>query len=63
MKTRLPTSRASTRAFTLVEVLISMTVVTMVMTMALSTFLFCLRTMYKDIQRLATNASLRSFMA
>ncbi len=56
-------SRRHTRAFTLVEVLISMTVLGMVMGMCMSTFLFSLRTMYKDGQRLATNASLRSFMA
>ena len=49
--------------FTLVEVMMSMTIVGMVMGMCMSTFLFGLRTMYKDTQRLATNASLRSFMA
>ncbi len=49
--------------FTLVEVLISMTVITIVMTMCLSTFLFGLRTMYKDSQRLETNATLRALMA
>ncbi len=49
--------------FTLVEVLISMSIVVLVLGMAMSTFLFGLRTMYKDSQRLATNASLRSFMA
>ncbi len=55
------TARAA--AFTLVEVMVSMTIVSLVMGMCLSTFLFGLRTMYKDTQRLATNASLRSFMA
>ncbi len=50
-------------AFTLVEVMVSMTVVTLVMGMCLSTFLMGMRTLYKDNQRLATNASLRSFMA
>jgi prepilin-type N-terminal cleavage/methylation domain-containing protein len=49
--------------FTIVEVMISMTIVSIVMGMCLSTFLFGLRTMYKDTQRLMTNASLRSFMA
>lgn len=53
----------SPAAFTLVEVLISLTVVTVVMGMCMSTFLFSLRTMYKDTQRLATNAALRSLMA
>jgi hypothetical protein len=43
--------------------MISMTIVTLVLAMTMSTFLFGLRTMYKDTQRLATNASLRSFMA
>jgi prepilin-type N-terminal cleavage/methylation domain-containing protein len=55
--------RPATRGFTLVEVMISMTIVSLVMGLALSTFIFCLRVMYKDSQRLATNASLRSFMA
>jgi prepilin-type N-terminal cleavage/methylation domain-containing protein len=58
-----PASRRQTAGFTLVEVLISMTIVSMVMAMALSTFLFGLRMMYKDTQRLATNATLRYFMA
>jgi len=56
-------SRAATRGFTLVEVMISMTIAVLVLGMCMSTFLFCLRIMYKDSQRLATNASLRSFMA
>ena len=43
--------------------MISMTIVSIVMGMCMSTFLLGLRTMYKDTQRLATNASLRSFMA
>jgi len=50
-------------AFTLVEVLISLAVVSVVLALTLSTFLFCLRMMYKDTQRLATNAALRSIMA
>lgn len=62
MKTTLSASRRSA-GFTLVEVMISMTIVTLVMAMSLSAFLFGLRTMYKDTQRLATNASLRSFMS
>lgn len=55
--------RRGQAAFTLVEVLISLSVVTIVMSMCMSTFLFGLRTMYKDSQRLETNASLRSLMA
>jgi prepilin-type N-terminal cleavage/methylation domain-containing protein len=56
-------SRRGQSAFTLIEVLISMSVVSMVMGMCMSTFLFGLRTMYKDSKRLETNASLRSLMA
>ncbi len=59
-----PTLRpARAGGFTLVEVMISMAIVVLVIGMAMSTFLFGLRTMYKDTQRLATNASLRAFMA
>jgi type II secretory pathway pseudopilin PulG len=58
------TPRRSRRsAFTLVEVMISMTVTAAVLAMAMSNFMMMMRTMYKDNQRLATNASLRSFMA
>jgi type II secretory pathway pseudopilin PulG len=62
MKTRRPLPRRLA-AFTLVEVMISMTIVTLVLALCLSTYLFTLRLMYKDTQRLATNAALRSFMA
>lgn len=51
------------RGFTLVEIMISMTIVTLTMGLALSVFVFCLKVMYKDGQRLATNGSMRSFMA
>lgn len=61
-KTHSPNSPGSA-GFTLVEVMISMTIVVLVLGMAMSTFLFGLRTMYKDTQRLITNASLRAFMA
>lgn len=58
------TSPAPRRAgFTLVEILISLTIVTTVSAMALSSFLMGLRFMYKDTQRLMTNARLRSFTA
>lgn len=63
MKTRRPSPRRASAAFTLVEVIISMTIVTLVLAMAMSTFLFGLRAMYKDTQRLVTNASLRGFTA
>lgn len=55
--------RPATAGFTLAEVMISMTIVVLVLGMTMSTFLFGLRTMYKDTQRLATNASLRAFTA
>jgi type II secretory pathway pseudopilin PulG len=62
MKTRQTLPRGNA-GFTLVEAMISGTIAVAVAGMALSTFLFGLRTMYKDQQRLASNASLRSFMA
>jgi hypothetical protein len=55
--------RGGVAGFTLVEAMVSMTIGVLVIGMTLSTFLFGLRTMYKDNQRLASNASLRSFMA
>lgn len=58
MKTSRPNS-----GFTLIEILISVSVLGSVMAMVLSSFVMMSRTMYKDNQRLATNASLRSFMA
>jgi hypothetical protein len=64
MKTSLRSSLSARSAgFTLAEVLVSMTIGVAVVGMALGTFLFGLRTMYKDNQRLISNASLRSFMA
>lgn len=62
MKTT-PAPRSRLAGFTLVEALISITVVASVLGMAMSTFMVGMRTMYKDNQRLATNAALRSFMA
>ena len=62
MKTSRP-SRRFRSAFTLVEVMITMAVTASVLAMAMSNFMMMMRTMYKDNQRLATNASLRSFMA
>lgn len=56
-----PRRRAA--AFTVVEVLISMAICTSVLSLAMGTFVYGLRIMYKDNQRLATNASLRSFMS
>ncbi len=51
------------RGFTLVEIMISMSITVLGVGMALSILLFSLKAMYKDNQRLATNAALRSFMA
>lgn len=51
------------RGFTLVEVLISMTIVGMAMGGALSVFVMGLKIMYRDSERLSTNASLRYFIA
>lgn len=62
MKTR-PLSPSARRGFTLVEMMITMTIGVMAIGMALSTFMFGLKTMYKDTQRLASNANLRSFTA
>jgi prepilin-type N-terminal cleavage/methylation domain-containing protein len=62
--TRHSSSRPGRQAgFTLVEILISMTILVLVMALTLACYMFCLRMMYKDTQRLITNASLRSFLA
>ena len=57
------TPRGGKKAFSLVEVIVALTLFGVVVSMCLGTFLFGLRMMYKDTQRLITNASLRSFMA
>ncbi len=57
------TSRHSPRGsagFTLVEIMITMSVMMMVTAGALGVFLTGLRAMYKDMQRLATDATLRN---
>lgn len=61
MKTNLSRLHPGPAGFTIVEVMISMSIVVMVLGMTMSTFLFGLRTQYKDTQRLITNASLRAF--
>jgi prepilin-type N-terminal cleavage/methylation domain-containing protein len=63
MKYKANTSSDPSSGFTLVEVMISMTIAVSVLGMCMSSFLFGLRAMYKDTERLKTNASLRSFMA
>lgn len=63
MKINSRSSRSRQGGFTLVEAVISFTIIMAVVAMCMSTFLYTLRTMYKDNQRLATNASLRTFMA
>jgi len=55
--------RSATSGFTLVEVMISMAVCVSVLGMAMSTFLFGLRTMYKDTIRIQTNGAMRFFTA
>src|ERR1035437_8391156 len=50
-------------AFTLVEVMIAASISLLVVTSTLSVFLFALKTMYKDSQRLTTDSSLRQFLA
>ncbi len=57
----LPAAARRPSGMTLVEVMVAMTIAVLTIGLALSTFLFGLRTMYKDTQRLATNANLRSF--
>ncbi len=63
MKTTSAQNRTAARGFTIVEVLISMSIVVSVIGMAMGAYLFGLRAMYKDTQRLITNASLRAFLA
>ncbi|MDB6114081.1 MAG: hypothetical protein JWQ62_1026 [Lacunisphaera sp.] len=63
MKSPIPLRRAGPAGFTLVEIMISMSVAVLVLGMCLSTFIFCLKTMYRDMARLQTNANLRSFTA
>lgn len=60
-QTNIPARRRS--GFTLVEAMMAMTVSSLVLAGTMSTFIFGFRTMYKDNQRLATNATLRYFIA
>jgi prepilin-type N-terminal cleavage/methylation domain-containing protein len=62
MKTK-STSNRSQRGFTLTEALITMSVVGLVLGMSMTTFMFVMRSMYKDTARLETNANLRHFIA
>ncbi|MFI5356215.1 MAG: type II secretion system protein [Opitutales bacterium] len=59
---KLPRSLPSLRGFTLVEVMVAMTIVGLVFAGAMSTYLLGLQGMYKDEQRLVTNATLRYFV-
>lgn len=63
MKTNAHFRRTGTAGFTLIEIIYSLTIVVIVLAMSTGVFLFCLRAMYKDMERLKTNASLRSFTA
>ena len=56
-------SMRGTAGFTLVEIMASMTIGVLCIALTMSTFLFCMRAMYKDNQRLVTNASLRTFVS
>lgn len=56
-------TKRKTAGFTLVEILIAGGIVTVAMTCALGIFLTGMRTMYKDMQRLETNNTLRTFLA
>jgi prepilin-type N-terminal cleavage/methylation domain-containing protein len=58
-----PSRTGRQSGFTLVEIMISMSILVLVMALSLGAYMFCLRMMYKDTQRLITNASLRSFLA
>ena len=62
MKINRPNGRADA-GFTVVEVMISMAVFTALMAAVMSTFLFGLRTMYKDTIRIQTNSAMRYFTA
>lgn len=53
--------RASRRGFTLVEMMIAASLSFLTLGLVMGTFLFCLRSMYKDAQRMATNSTLRYF--
>lgn len=49
--------------FTLVEAIVALSVSVLTLGLTLSTFLYCLRMMYRDTARLQTNSSLRYFVA
>lgn len=55
------TPRRKIAGVSLVEIMIAGTIGTLTIGLTLSTFLTALRTMYKDTQRMATNAALRGF--
>lgn len=59
---RLPRPRRQ-QGFTLVEAIIGMSLAALTLSLTMGTFMLCIRSMYKDAQRLATNASLRYFTA
>jgi prepilin-type N-terminal cleavage/methylation domain-containing protein len=61
MKTNSYHARRSNAGFTLVESMITVSLVTLTAGMALSTFVYALKCMYRDGQRLATNSTLRYF--
>ncbi len=60
MKTRTP---RRTRGYTLLEVMVVMTLLSLVFAMSSNLFVTVLKTMYKDMERLNTNSSLRYITA
>jgi len=55
--------RSSGAGFTLIEVMMSTMIVGLVMGLSLNAYINGMKIMYKDSQRLATNATLREFIA
>lgn len=62
MKTSKTSLRRKDAGFTLVEMIFTVSITVLAAGLAMSTFISGLRMMYKDTQRLANNASLRTFM-
>jgi len=63
MKITRPSRRAGTAGFSLIELMISSTIVLLITSLAIGTSLFGLRMMYKDTERLQSNANLRTFIS
>lgn len=63
MKTISPARQRRQSGFSLVEAMVTTTIVGMAMAGCVTTFIFCLKIMYRDGVRLQTNAALRYFTA